>query len=383
MLQAFTAFTLDPDDQEQAVREVLDQLDLEKNLKKNAVGLLHAYLDFFENGVVEALCKALPFPVLGCTTPGTMTENEMDQVMLSLVVLTSDDVAFASGVTTGFEKDAVGSLERLYGELSANAAQKPALIIGYQPMEVGISGNKVTQLIDKLSGGVPFFGNISLDMETDMRKPYTMYNGVQYGEEMTLLTITGEVHPRFLIESLPPERILNQNAVITKADENTMLEINGLPARTYMEEKLGLRFDGSQLGLPIAINYHDGTKPKTCSFYATTTGGGIVCAVETPVGATLAVGSLNYDDVISTAKKLVNEAKEIPDWSVMLLFSCFSRNMVLADTMAEMNAVRDEMRDEKRPFIMIYSGGEICPLYNDKGVPVNGFHNYSLIACLI
>ena len=99
MIKALTAFTYEADDAKEAVEEILKQLDLEHNLLKYSVGFITCYLDFIKGGIVEALCADLPFEVIGCTTPMNGGPKAGDQILLTLMVLTSDSTEFATGIS--------------------------------------------------------------------------------------------------------------------------------------------------------------------------------------------------------------------------------------------------------------------------------------------
>ena len=65
MIKTLIAYTTEVDDEDDAVAEILEQLDMGSNLLKHAVGIMTCHLDFMEGGIVKALCKALPFEVAG------------------------------------------------------------------------------------------------------------------------------------------------------------------------------------------------------------------------------------------------------------------------------------------------------------------------------
>jgi hypothetical protein len=56
--------------------------------------------------------------------------------------------------------------------------------------------------------------------------------------------------------------------------------------------------------------------------------------------------------------------------------------MLGADYAAEMTGITAALKG-KLPYMLGYSGGEICPVYNDKGQPSNRFHNFTFVACMI
>lgn len=385
MIKSMTAFTLEIDQVDLAVQEILTQLDLEKNLKKNSVGLLSYYIDFWETGVVTALCERLPFDVIGATTPGSVVPGCSDQLMLSLLVLTSDEVAFAAGISASLEEGNLEVLDVLYADLVKDLTLPPAMMIVYQPMLASLSGDLVANQLGNASGGLPVFGTLALHVEVEVEKGMTCYNGAGYQDRLALLVIAGDVHPRFLVESFPGERTLGQKAVINKTQGRMMVEINNMPAVKYME-RIGMiqngKFSGGYMAIPVAIDYNDGTKPKTCSFYGQTPEGAIICGSDIPSGVTLAFGSLNHEDVIQTTNSIIHQIKQESGWDVLLIFSCFSRNVVLNDPMAEMDLALEQLSDLEKPFLFVYSGGEICPLTDREGRFVNRFHNYSIIVCL-
>jgi hypothetical protein len=93
MLAMYTAYTGEVDEVGAALGELLDQIN-PGMLKKNSVGLLNCYSDFPEEGIAGALCKKLPFDIIGMTTMSTANQDHFDIYGLRLTVLTSDDGAF-------------------------------------------------------------------------------------------------------------------------------------------------------------------------------------------------------------------------------------------------------------------------------------------------
>jgi hypothetical protein len=55
VISQINAFTREVDDEEIAAREILKQLDLEHNAKKNSVGVVYFYQEFYHNGIIDAL----------------------------------------------------------------------------------------------------------------------------------------------------------------------------------------------------------------------------------------------------------------------------------------------------------------------------------------
>jgi hypothetical protein len=108
----------------------------------------------------------------------------------------------------------------------------------------------------------------------------------------------------------------------------------------------------------------------------------MVCGGPVPVGSALRITSVKSDLVLETASYIANQVKKEQGGNGLLIFSCFSRNVVLPDSQEEMRVIETALRDFPLPFLFLYAGGEYCPRYTDSGQTVNRFHQYTIIACL-
>jgi hypothetical protein len=108
-----------------------------------------------------------------------------------------------------------------------------------------------------------------------------------------------------------------------------------------------------------------------------------ICAGAMPEGATLYIGVFDKEDVLFTTGAALDKALEGAEGaSGMLLYSCISRNMSLGvDLLAELDLVREKAAG-KLPFMMAYSGGEICPTQVTEAKAINRFHNNAFIGCI-
>jgi hypothetical protein len=136
--------------------------------------------------------------------------------------------------------------------------------------------------------------------------------------------------------------------------------------------------------LPFMLDYHDGTPQVSKVFIGLTPEKYAICAGAMPQGATLRIGVFDKEDVLLTTGDALRQALSgAGSASVMLIYSCISRNMTLgAESMAEMELVT-EMTEGKLPFMMAYSGGEIGPTRAAEGEKaINRFHNNALVGCI-
>lgn len=385
MISALTAYTAEIDEIEIAVAEICGQLGLPNNLLRHSAGIITCYPEFIQSGVVKALCDRLPFPVVGTTTLASSVEGECGQLILSIIVLTSDDATFEAAVTSSLAGDLDSSLRRVYSEAAGRLGQEPGLIFTMAPLIYHYAGDQYVEAFDRITGGIPCFGTICIGQSTDYSDCFTICNGEVFKEEMAVLLVGGEPDPTFFVVSIAANKIQKRAAIITKAEGNILKEVNDMPLAKYLET-LGLASGGSIAEgvntVPFVIDYNDGTQPIARALFAITPEGFGVCGGVMPVGSLLSIGGLSRDDVVDTTAETTEAAMATGKKGAMLIFSCIGRNLALGmDTMAELECVKSRLSGNI-PFLMGYSGGEICPVVSERGYS-NRFHNNTFIACII
>jgi hypothetical protein len=385
MVKAITAYTAEIDDVETAVSEIAAQLDMSRNLRAHSVGFITCYTEFIETGVAKALSEALPFDVIGCTTAGTAVPGALGELLLSVLVLTSDDLLFAAGVSASLTHEQEAPLARAYQTARAKLPGEPAMMLLFAPLMRQTTGERIVEIINALHPGLPLFGALAVDYIdiVEFSKSYTLFNGSARRDVLSFALIYGDLGPRFFTAAISTVHIQKQNALITKAEGNRVMEINGLPALGYLKTlgMVGLSA-GTNLSFPFAVDYQDGAKPVIRSLHGISQEGDVWFSGRMPVGATLSFGDMDRLDVLHTAGEIINTVKETKS-SCILIFSCLTRYIVLgADTKAEMEHFRSGL-ERKRPYYFSYTGGEICPVYTTDGRMLNRFHNCSCIACVL
>lgn len=383
MIKAFTAYTREIDDEDIAIAEIMEKIDLSK-LGKSSIGILTCYSEYIETGIVKALCEKLPFDVIGCTTMGNSINGESGHLDLTLMVLTGDDVEFSAAVSKPLSEEQDLPLREMYNEAVKKLTDNPVFIIAFMPLMYNIGGEVFLNILDDVSH-LPVFGTLAVDHTKDYHTSQTICNGEAYEGSLSMVIVGGNVSPKFLIASLSEKKTLKQNAVITKSEANILKEVNGIPVIRYMES-LGLTKDGQIEGpstIPFIVDFNDGTKPSIRAIFAQTPEGYAVCGGVMPENSTLSIGLLDYHEVIQTTHEIEKEILAENKTNALLLFSCVGRNYALGlKTKDEMNEIINSL-GTKIPFQLSYSGGEICPLYDNDGKLKNRFHNDTIIACLL
>jgi hypothetical protein len=381
MIKSFSAVTREIDDAEAAVAEITGALDLEKNLLKNSLGIVSCFTEFEDTGALKAVCDALPFDCIGSTTCLCAVGEEIDQIILAVSVLTSDDCSFrTTAIPVGDNYEA--SVDATLTALLEQEKESPALLLGYFPLMNTVSGDMILTAIDGVTGGIPVFGTATIDHTMDYSSSKTIRNGEAFRETVVLGAIYGEPKISFDIASLDENKFRSQKALITASDGNILIGVNGKTALEYLEE-IGLTKTEIATGLgviPLVVDHNDGTKPVVRAVFALTPDGHAVCGGAMPEGATLTIGHVDRKDVLLTTEHTMKPLADKD--SIVLSYSCMARYLVLGtDNTVEAEKMREVSGGA--PYLFVCSGGELCPLPDADGKLRNFYHNYTNVFCRI
>jgi hypothetical protein len=371
------------DDPEAAVREILVQLDLDQRWPRNAVGLIACHADYLESGAVKALCEALPFDVVGCTTLGSSVNGEYGMELLSLSVLTGEEERFSTVFSAEISPGGVEAVQALY---RSAGTEKAALILAYAPWYSAMGGPAILEALNRSSGGTPVFGALACYHTSPLSNSRVIYNGEAYKDGLALVLIRGNIKPRFFITAIPGNKIQKQAAVITKSEGCVVQQINETTPLEYFDS-LGL-ISGEKIPIgkimPLIVKYNDGTEAVARGIYDLTPEGYMVCGGEMPEQATFAMGTLDYNGIIETAESTVTRALEAApkDGGCLLMFPCFSRGMALGPN-ADHELRKVVSLAGGKPYHLCYAGGELCPVSDEEGAFLNRFHNFTFTICAL
>lgn len=387
MIKTFTALTHEVDDSEVAVNEIIEQLDPDTNLLSNSAGILSCYSEYIDEGVVKSLNDKLGFPIVGTTTLGAVSGKEFDETMLTLMVLTSDDVEFTTGLSDPIVDDNISAIENGYNKAMEDYHQKPGLIFAYAPLSQVVGGDFMAGSLDKVSDGAPVFGTVTVDHNPDYSEAGVLLDGEKYTDRLVMLLCHGEVNPKFIVSSISRDKIMRDKDIVTASKGNQLQTVNDMKVIDYLVS-LGMKKneDGTIEGIntiPFVVDYGDGGQPVIRILFALTEEGYAVCGGDIPVGTSLSVGTINYDEVIATTGKAIDRIKAEGKDEGAVIFSCVGRYFALGfEPHDEMKLMTDTF-PENIPYVMTYSGGEICPVYDENGKLYNRFHNDTFVTCLL
>lgn len=384
MIKMYTARTSEVDEIEEAIREITSQLDLSA-LKKNTGGIIFCHIEFVESGVVKALCDALPFPIIGMTSMASADEHGYSLYDLCLTVLTSDEVSFEVGMTNAINHDNyVGEVERLYADMRGKVDADPEMIFTFMPYIREVAGYEVVAAMDTATKGIPMWGSITNNIDFNYETVQTICNGEALGAGLAMMFLNGPVQPKFIVSSLPERNIASNRAVITGSEGAILREINDLPVLEYLAN-IGLVITKENITTtPLMVYYDEAEEPVALGFYTLFEDGSVLTGGEMPAGTSFAVGSIDAEGIFESAKAGLEQILAQKDRQATLLLPCVTRYIMLSpDQESELRLIKDTLTDNEHPFMMGYSGGEICPMPGPDGKLHNRFHNYTFCACIL
>ncbi len=380
MIKMLNAYTLEADDADDALEEINGMIG--DGLLKNSLGILSCYDEFVDTGVAQHIAANLPFDVVGFTTLATAVDGEYDPVMLTLAVITSDELEFSCRMSGKLEADSEDTIRTAYAAATEGRDGDPKLIFTFMPV-IEAGPERPLAALNKVSGGVPQFGTVASDGSKDLGKTYTIFNGNVSLENMVFSLVYGNIEPTFVVAHMPEGKIQAQNAVITDSEDCLLKGVNGMPIIEYLES-IGVVLGDDRAGMgaiPFVVDFQDGTMPFARAIYNILPDGSALCGGFMPKGATLSIGSIDRDDVIITAELSLQDMVATGKRNGLLVLPCMTRYLVAGgDMRAEIDIARDISGDI--PCFLSYSGGEICPVYDEDGKPVNRFHNFTFTACI-
>ena len=383
MIQMFCARTLEIDEPELALEELLSQIDI-GGLLSNSVGIISCNHEFVSNGTTKYLSDNLPFEVIGLTTMVTMVNGEYDQYSLGLTVLTSDEVSFKTTATVDLNTENYrDEIDKACATYVNNSDERPSFILTVFPYSTEISGSMMISQVDKSCDGIPVWGTVASDDTMSFENSKTIHNGIGSLASLVMIFMYGPLKASFIVEALPDRNISTRKAVITSSDGYRIYTVNGVTPKEYFEE-LGIELsDGPDaLAVPVMIDYEDGSKPIASAFFKIYPDGSGLTGIEAPQDTTFSLGEIDYDGIIETAGESVEKALNVENATGMLMFPCVTRYMMSSPLCDDEMCLVSEKINAKFPYMLAYSGGEICPVPGTDDRLSNRYHNYTFIACV-
>jgi len=385
MIKTMTAQTAEVDNVDAAVEQIRSQLGPESELLKNTIGIITCHYEFVYSGILKGICETLPYDVVGTISSGHSSADEHGILLFTIMVITSDDVWFEKTLTPSLMNDPGKIITESY--LAAVSGQeKPALLLAFAPFLLQNSGDDYVNTLSRVSEGVPCFGTVAVDDTLDFSNCFMLSNGEHYRDKMAMVMVYGNLQPKFFIANISKNRMLEKSVVVTKSSGHILMEVNDRPIMEYFED-LGLANAAEKqyalTSLPFLLDYNDGTPMVSKIFVMMTPEKHALCAGAMPEGSTLHITTTDKNDVLSATGEAVDLIfKDIKNSSCLLIYSCIGRSMAFgSEQFCEIDLIKKKIGDTL-PFLMAFSGGEICPTQVLNKKATNRFHNNAFVACL-
>ena len=385
MIQTITAYTTEVDEVEDALEEILGQIN-PASLKKHAVGIVTCHFDFADTGFIGELCRKLPFDVIGMTTMASANQYGHSMYALSIAVLTSDDVIFETAMTGPLTPgDYREKLETAYSDAARKLPGRPALIITFFPYLNNLSGALMHRALDDICDGVPFWGSIATNTEANFEHCAVFRNGDSGKDGLAMALLYGPVDPEFIMISIPPQNIRKDRGQITDSDGCVLKEINGVQALKYMENLGVTIMKDASIITPLMVYYEENTVPIATAIYSVNDDGSLLCGGEMTKGALVAVGEITLDGILTTADEGMTRLLQCGKRNGALILPCVTRYIMLVPNHnGELELIAGRLEKGKiLPYMVGYSGGEICPVRDESGTLRNRFHGFTFSACVL
>jgi hypothetical protein len=391
LLKCASVCTYEIDDPETAFEEIRVQLDQKITFLKHSAGIIMCHPEFILSGVVRHICEKLPFDLAGITTSAHAVNGEAGELILTIFVMTSDDVWFRTGVTGELEENIDVPIKTAFGEAIQGDPEIPRLALVFPPLILKYSGDSYVDALGKTIPKVPVFGPITIDDTLTNELSETIYNGETYRTAMPFILCFGNINPRFIVGTFPEGKVMPYKGEITKSNGSLVYEINNMIASKYFQS-IGFINNGElakELNLvPFAIDqkkhedYNDIPVIRGIAFF--NEDGTAIFRGDVEEGSLFTMLTSEAVDVLSATRQKIEQLNSLPDVNGAVLFSCMARRMMTMrdEPLMELEIARNTI-GSNFPFIMGYAAGEISPTLIKNGIPVNKFHNYSLVILVI
>jgi hypothetical protein len=390
------------DDAENAVADLLRQIEEKGPLGKNSLGMVYCDVEVSHEDLIAALQEKFPFDVVGCTSIATFdTENGAQIISIVLVVLTGDDVEFSSAVTGVLTAENLRpELEAAYQKAASPLSDPSKLIFLIPPFMDAIPLDDYVDILSELSGDTPVFGGLPSSNVAD--GDILMYaSGRPCNDRAAIVLVGGGIRPVFSVQNVL-SAYTEQKYIVTKANRNIIYTVDDMPFTDYLRS-VGMSVDeliaqgdlAVYVSTPLRVNlsknnYNDGIPVvRTIKTLNPLDGSGVLFGAISEKSA-VSIAALKRQDIQGSCNMAIKEigekiaaAGDGYTYTTLLCVSCGGRYMVMADDKDIEGRIIVENLPKGLTLSGFYAYGEICPTAFRDGKAVNRIHNESIVMCAL
>ncbi|MDR0489740.1 MAG: hypothetical protein LBH28_00640, partial [Oscillospiraceae bacterium] len=247
MLRCASLYTYEIDDREIALKEIRAQLGDKIDLLAHTVGVIMCHPEFIASGVMKYLNDNLPFDLVGSTSSAQSVNDQTGELILTIFIMTSDDVWFVTGATVDLMDSINEPVKAALGKAAAAESEAPRLALIFPPLMLKYAGDAYVEACGQIIPYTPVFGAIAIEDTIPFEDSETIYNGESYKTAMSFILCYGNIKPRFLIGTLHEDKAVPYRGEITKSSGHLVQEINNISAYEYFSS-LGFASGGKMIG---------------------------------------------------------------------------------------------------------------------------------------
>ena len=393
MIKFYTALTSEIDEPEEAAREILMQLDPEKNALKNTIGIIFFYRDFAKGDIWKRFIDAMPFEIAGCASPFSGACGQHGEFVISVIMFTSDDCYFSVRTVDDMDKkgrqDIKDEITKLGSELYS--PEKPKMVMPFLPPIPHYSINDIYLNLNTPEEDVKLFGMQVFNIIDSNNANYVLGNGKMSDSMCAFVAFYGNFKPEFHIgTSFKNDRTLGEEAEITESVGAILKSVNGIPALEYFRRKGLISSDNaetSMMAIPARLTYANGSKVG-CAFLGTVRGTEYVFAARSlERGAKITLSYLESEETLLNAENQIKEVIEAKRKDILIFISAARVWSLGSNFFAELQRIAGLAKEletkngEPFKYSAAYAGSELCPVPAENGNYVNMSHNYTFAIC--
>lgn len=374
-------------DGEFAAEALLAQCSEELDGLTPQAGLLLASSDLDFEECLSALLVDYPdIKLVGCTTMAPMSSaSEYAEGSTTLTMFASDVLDFTTGLGTHVSADANAAVKDAVEQAASQTSKPPALVIVTPTMELSDPASVIFEMEAIVGSETPVFGGGAVP-PYPLASPWVgarqFFGGEIVTDSLPILLISGDLNVSIgVAHGWKP---VGRTAVVTRADDHKIYEIDNEPVLDFYRHYLGDHTEPSLIN-PLAI-FDEGTGRyylRTSLTYDQSEGSANFFG-SVPEGSTVQLTMATTDQILAgTEESLAEALAAFPSGATpegVFVASCATRNLLLGTRAGgEIDRIVSAVGAEI-PVSGFYAYGEIAPLGVDT--PVR-FHNGTCVTVVV
>jgi len=381
MFYAVVGHSDDPDSPT-AVAEVLEHCLKALSGRQPQAGVLFAAIDFDHALILQKINQAFPeLLLIGGTSDGEISSVlGFQQDSVTLMLFCSDEVEFSVAVGRNVSKNPIAIAQRAIETAAARLTASPCLCVTC-PESLTTSGMLILEgLKQGLGKEVPVVGGTTGD-QWKFQETHQFFGTEVLSDAVPILLMAGNLRVGYGVQSgWTP---MGKKGIVTKAQSNTLYEIDGQPALNFYRNYAGETRPSPEHRLAVFEANRDSWYMRTSSGKYDEESGSICFFADMPEQAQIQVVCATRDKIIDSAAVSMQTALENypgDEPVAVLFFSCTGRIYVLG-TQTQMEYERARaLTSAPLTYCGFYTYGEIAPLYPGGETQ---FHNETFVTVVL